>query len=91
MAGAKKAAIKGSRRKLGRNDCKSRIKSCRKAGPYTGHAHRYDTDSEYRHQCLINGIPRVLVVNMYDATGEDIGEDEVLEKEYLDEHLEYVM
>ena len=86
VAGSKKIAIKSSKQKLKRNDCNGRIKSCRKVGPYSGHAHRYDMDPEYRQQCMIHGIPRMLVVRVFDASGKDTGEIEVLEDEYIRDH-----
>ena len=89
VPGAKNLAIKSSKRKFGRSDCNARIKACKRAGPYQGHAHRFDTDSEYRQQCLINGVPRTLIVPIYDATGKPTGRDEVLEREYVDAFPEY--
>ena len=81
--------LKSSKRKFGRSDCKARIKACKRVGPYQGHAHRFDNDTEYRQQCLINGVPRTLIVHIYDKNGNPTGEDEVLEREYVDKYPDY--
>jgi len=83
---AKGAPVKTSKRKFGRSDCNARIKQCRKSGPFLGHAHRYDVDSEYRQQCYINGVPRTLIVPLFDTAGKPTGRAEVLEKWYVDKY-----
>ena len=89
VPGTKKLKVKSSKRKFGRSDCKARIKACKRVGPYLGHAHRFDNDTEYRQQCLINGVPRTLIVHIYDKNGNPTGEDEVLEREYVDKYPDY--
>jgi len=83
---AKKVSVKSSKRKFGRSDSNARIRQCRKSGPFLGHAHRYDTDSEYRQQCYINGVPRTLIVPIFDTAGKPTGRVEVLEKAYVDRY-----
>ena len=48
-----------------------------------GHAHRYDTDAEFRYQCNLGGVPRRLICELFGADGRTMTKLEAVEREYL--------